>query len=359
MTKKVLQLIETSGPGGAERVLVNLVGQLSQRGYYPLICLRKSGWLSQQLEALPSQIKIIPQDGYINCRWFRHIGNLIRAEQVSVIHAHEFSMNVYGTILSAITGVPLVTTVHGKSYYSEKWRRRFAYRLVSRGSKMVAVSEDIRQFLINKVGIKEKHVITIPNGIDVSAYDDRFDAEQRPTNGPRKYVIGSVGSLYPVKGHTYLLKALAIVLKKHPDVICKIAGQGHLISQLEVEAAELGIEQRIEFLGLCDNIPQFLQNIDIFVLPSVSEGLPLAILEAMAAGKPIIATNVGGISEAVQDQRSGFLVPPRDPAALAQRITQVLADPVLSRELGAAGRERVKRHFSLEKMAKHYQALYG
>jgi glycosyltransferase involved in cell wall biosynthesis len=111
-------------------------------------------------------------------------------------------------------------------------------------------------------------------------------------------------------------------------------------------------------LGLRDDIPQFLQSIDVFVLPSLSEGLPLSVLEAMAAGKPVIATNVGGVSEVVQDQRTGFVVPPKDPETMANRILQVMADQAMAERLGRAGREKVERDFSLDTMTQQYEALY-
>jgi glycosyltransferase involved in cell wall biosynthesis len=358
MTRKVLQLIETSGPGGAEKMLVNLVGELSKGEFHPIVCLRKEGWLHNQLQESGCETKIVPHNGYINSAWFRQLRKIIHAEQIDVIHAHEFAMNAYGSVLSGLTGVPVITTVHGKSYYHDKWRRRFAYRLIARWSKMVAVSEDIRNFLVTQVGIDRDHVMTIHNGIDVKAYIGNFGEDRAQEKDRTKYVIGAVGSLYAVKGHTCLLKALAIVLKTQPDVVCKIAGQGHLLGQLQTEAAELGIANKVTFLGLRDDIPEFLQNIDVFVLSSLSEGLPLSVLEALAAGKPVVATDVGGVSEVVQDQITGFVVPPKDPEALAARILQVMADQAMSERLGRAGREKVERDFSLDTMTKQYEALY-
>jgi glycosyltransferase involved in cell wall biosynthesis len=223
---------------------------------------------------------------------------------------------------------------------------------------MVAVSEDVRNFLTKQVGIKENHVRTIRNGIDVKAYAGRFGEDRVQEKKRKNFVIGSVGSLYPVKGHTYLLKALAIVLKTRRDVVCRIAGQGQLLSHLQAEATDLGIANQVEFLGLRDDIPQFLQGIDVFVLPSLSEGLPLSILEAMAAGKPVIATNVGGVSEVIEDRRTGFIVPPKDPEALANRILRVLTDQAVAEGLGTAGKKKVERDFSLETMTKQYEALY-
>jgi len=358
MKTKVLQLIETSGPGGAETMLINLVRELSKGRYDPIICLRKSGWLCDQLQKHGFETVIISQDGYVNSAWFRQLRKIIHAEQIDVIHAHEFAMNAYGSVLSGLTGVAVITTVHGKSYYHEKWRRRLAYRTIAKWSKMVAVSDDIRNFLITQVGIKKNNVLTIHNGIDTKAYIGRSHVERAHQNGRTEYVIGAVGSLYPVKGHTYLLQALAIVLKTQPEVVCRIAGQGHLLPQLEAEAGDLGIANQITFLGLRDDIPEVLRNIDVFVLPSLSEGLPLSVLEAMAAGKPVIATDVGGVSEVLQDQITGFMVPAKDPKALAARILQLMADRTIAERFGRAGREKIEQEFSLETMTKRYEALY-
>ena len=149
-----------------------------------------------------------------------------------------------------------------------------------------------------------------------------------------------------------------MVVKEFPDATCFFAGRGELLGQLKAEAAELGIEENVKFLGLRQDVPELLQELDIFVLPSLSEGLPLSVLEAMAAGKPVVATDVGGIREAVIDEHTGFLVPAEDPQALSEKILCLLRDRELASRFGEAGRKRVEQVFSLKTMIKGYEELY-
>jgi glycosyltransferase involved in cell wall biosynthesis len=360
MTKRVLHLIESSGPGGAETVLMKLVAALDRAKYRSVVCLLKDGWLHGQLRARGFDTVILPQSKGLSPGWIPRCVNLARREKIDLLHAHEFAMNTYGSIVSRLTGIPIITTVHGKAYYGEKWRRRAAYRFAARQSRMVAVSEDIKNFLIDRVGIKGRDLTTIRNGIDIDAYsrahsENGNNGAGRGQCGP---VIGTVGNLYPVKGQTYLLKAIAAVAQSFPDVTCLIAGRGQLLGALQAETARLGIGDRVHFLGFRQDIPELLREMDIFVLPSLSEGLPLSALEAMAAGKPVIATDVGGTSEAVLDGRTGFLVPPEDPQALSDKITHLLRHRELAGCFGEAGRERVAQYFSLQTMTKRYEALY-
>jgi glycosyltransferase involved in cell wall biosynthesis len=360
MTKKVLHLIESSGPGGAETVLIKLVEALDRTKYRSVICLLKGGWLHGQLRTRGFETVIIPQPKGLSPGWIRRCVALLRQKEIDLLHAHEFTMNTYGSIVSRLTGIPIITTVHGKAYYGEKWRRRTAYRFAARQSKMVAVSEDIKNFLIDRVGIKSRDLITIRNGIDINAYSSAHSGDGK--NGAYRSkcgsVIGTVGNLYPVKGQTYLLKAVAIAAQSFPEITCLIAGRGELLDTLQAEAARLGLGDRVDFLGFRQDIPQLLREMDIFVLPSLSEGLPLSALEAMAAGKPVVATDVGGTREAVLDGQTGFLVPPKDPQALSNKIMHLLRHRELARCFGQAGRKRVTQFFSLQTMTKRYEALY-
>jgi glycosyltransferase involved in cell wall biosynthesis/predicted ATP-grasp superfamily ATP-dependent carboligase len=359
--KTILHLIECSGPGGAETILMNLVKSLDQKKYRSVICLLEDGWLNARLRERGFDTVIIPQRKGLHPGWIYKCIELIRQRKISLLHAHEFTLNTYGSIVSKLTGVPIITTVHGKNYYWEKWRRRVACRFAARQSKMVAVSEDTKNFLMSRVGVKKEHLTTIHNGIDINTYSCAPEAKEA-RNGARGGkcgpVIGTVGNLYPVKGQTYLLKALPMVIKSFPNVTCMIAGRGELLGQLKAEAAELGLDGKVKFLGFRDDIPELLQELDIFVLPSLSEGLPLSALEAMAAGKPVVATDVGGTHEAVIDRHTGLLVPPEDPQALSEGILCLLRQPELAKIFGDAGRKRVEQIFSLETMIKRYEELY-
>jgi glycosyltransferase involved in cell wall biosynthesis len=361
-TATVLHLIETSGPGGAEKLLLSLVAHLDASRYWSVACLLKRGWLSDQLAAQGVETIIVPQNGRLDTRWLRRVIEVIRRYGVNVLHAHEFAMNTYGSLVATITGVPIVTTIHGKNYYADKWRRRLAYRLVSRLSYMVAVSADIKRHLAEKVGVREDRVITIPNGIDLSAYDSQRShrEEVRRTLGVDNgtLLLGAIGNLYPVKGHTYLLRAVALLHGGGLPVKLVIAGRGALLDDLRAETTRLGIARDVAFLGFREDVPALLPALDVFVLPSLSEGLPLSALEAMATGMPVVATRVGGAPEVVAHGESGLLVPPADPTALAEAVRVVLCDREVARRFAETGRRIVETRFSLARMLGQYEALY-
>ena len=360
--KTVLYLIETSGPGGAENMLINLVENLNRARYRPMIGLLKEGWLATQLRQRGFETITMPQRRGHDPGWVYRCVRLIHRKGIDVLHTHEFGMNTYGSIASLGTGVPVVATVHGGSYYWEKWRRRMAYRLVARHAmRMVAVSDSIRRVLIERVGASSEKLCTIYNGVDVEAYrfvQDGTRIRQELGIEETTPVVGTVANLYPVKGHTFLLKAAAEVACVYPRTVWLLAGRGMLLGELQDEARELGISDRVRFLGFRDDAAAVLQALDLFVLPSLSEGLPLAVLEAMAAAKPVVATAVGGNLEVVVDGQTGYLVPPRDPSALASRILALLRDRPLAHGYGAAGRQRVLQQFSLVRMVAAYQELY-
>jgi len=272
-------------------------------------------------------------------------------------------MNTYGSIASWVTRVPMIATVHGKHYYGDRWRRRMAYRFVARRAlRMVAVAEDIRRFLIDRIGVPREKVRTVYNGIDIkTACSEEDGLRVRRELGIRETtpVLGTIANLYPVKGHTFLLKAAAEVAKAVPQAVWLLAGRGQLLGELQDEAHQLGIADRVRFLGFRDDPAALLQAMDVFILPSLSEGLPVAVLEAMAAGKPVVATDVGGNRELIVDGRMGFLVPPRDPGTLAARTITLLTDKSLADRYAAEGQARVREEFSLERMVSAYEKLYA
>ncbi len=360
--KTVLHLIETGDPGGAEKMLISVAEGLDQGRYQSLVCLLREGWLAGQLRKKGIETLVVPQRRSFDLDWLIRLGRLIRSRNVDLIHAHEFAMNVYGSMLSAVTRVPIVATIHGKNYYPEKWRRRLLYRLVAYQAKMVAVSNDLKQFIVSGLGIPERSIRVLHNGIDPAPFqsDSRQREKTRRDLGvsETQTIVGTVGNLYPVKGQTYLLQAAARVLKHLPKTVFIIAGQGRLLSDLQNEAKGLGIDQHVQFLGFREDIPALLQAMDVFVLPSLSEGLSLSILEAMAAGKPVVATDVGGNREVIQEGQTGFLVPAMDANALADKLLALLGNPDLIRHMGTEGLCRMKTMFSVDRMVMDYQKLY-
>jgi sugar transferase (PEP-CTERM/EpsH1 system associated) len=361
--KTILHLIETSGPGGAERMLISLVEALPKHEYRSLICLLKEGWLNDELRRRGFETVIIPQPRTVDVSWLWAVWDMVRDRRVDLMHSHEFAMNTYGSLVSLITGVPQIATVHGKNYYYKRWDRRLAYRFVARHGRMVAVSEDCRKFLSDNVGVPRENILTIYNGIPIEQHEqsNSIRTKVRAALGISldQPVIGTVGNLYPVKGQTFLLQAMSGIVRHWPDCRLIIVGRGELESTLKREAKELGIERNVLFLGYRPDVPELLQAMDVFVLPSLSEGLSLSILEAMAAGKPVVATAVGGNPEVILDSETGYLVPSANPGALAEKIIALLQDPLLAHEIGKNSRTRVMQHFSLSAMVNRYLMQYA
>lgn len=359
---RILQLIETGGPGGAERMLLELSQHLRKIGYDVEVGLLRSGWLEKQIVAkgltcVPVRAKRAGDLGVI-----AELLKVVRAHRISLMHAHEFYMATVGAAVSLLTGIPLIVTVHGKNYYPDRQRRRLLYRLTAtQASRMVAVSRDLAGFFCRTIGSPVSRVEVVYNGIDVASLAaiprDRglLAAVGIPTHAS---VVGTVGNLYPVKGHTYLLRAMPAVISARPDAHLIVLGRGALHDALQAEAANLGIGDRLHLLGHREDVPRWLAAIDVFALPSLSEGLPLSLLEAMAAGRPSVVTGVGGVPEVVQDAVTGFIVPPASPDSLAVRIVALLGNATLSATMGAAAQASIRERFSAEQMTRSYAAMY-
>jgi glycosyltransferase involved in cell wall biosynthesis len=319
------------------------------------------GWLNQELAKAGIESIVIENKYSYDPFYLWRLIRLIKSRRVDIIHAHEFMMNVYGAVAGLITGAPVVTTVHGKKYFFERLRRRLLYRFVARSTAMVAVSQDLRRFIAEKVGTSEGRIGMICNGIDCKNYtrSEGLDSLRNELGiSPGTLVVGTVGNLYPVKGYNFLLQAVSRVIREASNVIFLIIGRGRLKNELEQQAADLGINRQVKFLGFRSDVPRLLQLMDVFVMSSLSEGLSLSILEAMAAGKPVVATWVGGNPEIVQEGRTGFLVPSGDSDVLGSRILTLLKNRDLVKSLGDVGRKRVEENFSAERMAAQYQELY-
>ena len=361
MIQTILFLSTSSGPGGAERVISNLAASLDPARYRAVLCLFRPGWIQERSESRGVSTHVIPTHGMTDWCWAYRFRKLLEEERVNLVHAHEFDANVQGAFVVMISGIPIVATVHGKHYFWEKFRRRLAYRWVSRRATMVAVSEDLKQFIIEKVGVSSGRITVLYNGVDVpppTAQTD-VDACRKELGLPKNdQIVGVVGNLYPVKGHQYLIESIPAVLEKCPNTSFIFAGRGQLETELKDQVHRLGLDKRVHFLGLRQDIPRILALLDVFVLPSLSEGLSMAILEAMMAGKPVIATRVGGNPEIVLDGETGFLVPPRDSQVLAASLTKVLSNKRQATRFGEKGKHRAEGQFSLRTMVMAYQSLY-
>ncbi|MBU5613500.1 glycosyltransferase [Geomonas azotofigens] len=356
----ILHLIETGGPGGAEQMLLRLAAEYSKRGMEQLVCLRKEGWLADEVRRRGFSLEVIPVGSLPDLGWILELVKLTRRYGIRGIHSHEFAMNIRGTLLSKVSCLPCVATVHGKTYYADKPSRRLAYQFVSKYAKLVAVSEDIGDFLVKFVNVSRDRLTVIPNGIDLDTYDfsleERLAMRQNLGIQEDQFLIGAIGSYYPVKGHRFLLDAMVKVIKKEPRARLVVAGQGPLEKELLRQASNCGIEDKILITGYVDDTPALLSALDIFVMPSLSEGQPLALIEAAANGRCIVATAVGGIPEIITDGVNGILIPPGNVDDLADVLVMLLRDFPVREHLAASAVESARR-FSVKRAADSYLSL--
>jgi len=343
-------------------MMVLLAGGLGP-GYHSEAGLIRDTWLGSALRSRGVPVTMLPNKSGGFFATVRNLLRLIREINVSILHTHEFYMNTAGLTASLWSGVPLVATVHGRNYYADRWRRRAAYRLVARlGGQVVAVSEDVKRFLIERVGVSPRMIQVVPNGVPLDHMPTRekvLALREELGLSPISRVVGTVGSLYPVKGHAYLIAAAPYVLARFPHVVFLVVGRGRLRDDLEAQTRRAGVASCFRFLGHREDVTDILSICDIFALPSLSEGMPLALLEAMAANVPAVATRVGGVAEVLEDGKSGLLIPSRDGRALAEGILTLLEDRYLARQLGDSAREVVASRFSLDGMIQAYQEIYA
>jgi len=361
-TSRVLSLLETGGPGGAEQMLMHLAENVGPE-WQAVVGVMKAGWLRSRATAAGLPCVLVGNNGLGDLGVLQRLVEVIETHEIAVIHAHEFYMSTMGMLASRVTGIPLVVTLHGKSYYPDKRRRRAAFRIIAAGAaSFVTVSEDLHRFFCHTTGTPLDCVRVIYNGVDFRGGPsarhrnvELLDSAGIPRDAK---IVGAVGSLYPVKGHLDLIRATQTIVKNRPATHVVILGRGALHEALAAEAEELGIRDRVHLLGYRDDVQKWLGVMDVFTMPSLSEGLPLSLLEAMAAGVPPVVTEVGGMPEVVQDGVTGFIVPASNVAALADRISFLVGNSPLTAKMGIAARDRIHDRFTVERMAAEYRAVY-
>jgi glycosyltransferase involved in cell wall biosynthesis len=316
------------------------------------------GWIAGQFAPGEVAIEHFHLDRPFSRKFAAWLTESLRGRRIAVAHSHDFSMAFYGAWAAGRAGVRHVITMHGGDYYAQRLRRRLALRwAIGRSQATVAVSPTLRDALCRNLWLPPGAVAVVPNGIpSTAAAPADLVGELDLPRGAR--ILLAVGNLYAVKGHRHAITALQRLSQRHPEAYLVIAGRGELEGELRSQAAALGLADRVRLLGLRSDIPALLAAADVFLLPSLSEGLPIALLEAMFAGKPIVASDVGGIGAALGDGAAGILVPPGSDEALTAALDRLLSDPGAARGLGREAARRAEADFRLETMVSRYVALY-
>ena len=352
----ILYVILSFEIGGMEQMVADLILSLDRSRFNPVVvCLKALGPIAVELEKMEVEIiKLEPMTPLISFLYPKQLVDIIKDHKIDVVHTHSGAWHK-----AAIAGFwggakTIIYTDHGR-FYPDSRKLIVLDRLYEPFTKhVVCVSDALAEYMANTVGISKSKISCIINGIDEAKFHGARTPQKDVANR-----IGIIARLAPVKDLTTLIHALQILRDKGTEATLTIAGDGPERKNLEHLADSLGIINTVNFLGFRRDIPAILADIDIFVLSSLSEGTSLTLLEAMAAGKPVVVTNVGGNPAIVQNEENGLLVPPAEPAALAEALHRLMMDREMRERMSDANKCAIRERYSLREMASAYEQLYA
>ncbi len=350
---KVLQVIDSLETGGAEKIVYDLAVNLDPLGYDVSICSledERETFLAERLMEKGFSIHFLGRKEGFDLSLPSGIRRIIREKSIDIVHCH-IGGELYGHAGTVGTRARVLTTLHGIFPYSLKQRALIWLCSIFKKNYKVAVSKELQK-------LYNCHTL-IYNGVDTGSPPPAADGIGEFHRSSDDIVVAITGRLSQVKNHRNFLDAASIVSSRNEKVKFVVVGDGPLQRDLERYCESKGISERTVFTGYRKDIESIMNQIDISVLSSDSEGLPMVVLESMAASKPVVATAVGGIPELVIDDVTGILVEPRDPAALASAIERLAGDGPLRERMGRAARKRIEDNFSTSIMIDKYRLVYG
>jgi glycosyltransferase involved in cell wall biosynthesis len=358
----VLLMIDDATMGGGQQHLLSLATHLDRRRFKVSVACEEKGYLVDELKRQGITVYPLSMTNQVNLSALRACLNLVRAIRPDVVHTHGGTAGFVGRLSALFARTKTVIhTYHGLHYlHEEQTIRKRLYRwvdwlLMFCTDWLICVAHKDYELGMQAGIVSPLKSVVIPNGIDVQKYSVAIGDQN---NARRKKNVGTIGRLHLQKGHRYFLDAAVRVIDQVPDVLFQIVGEGELREPLERQAQSLGIDRYVEFLGNRLDIPELLANMDVFVLPSLWEGLPLVLLEAMAARKPIVSTDVDGVNEVIVHAQDGLLVPPKNPAVLADAIVTLLVDQQRAKTLALNAYKKVVSEFDAGKMIAKIENLY-
>jgi sugar transferase (PEP-CTERM/EpsH1 system associated) len=367
---RILHVIETLEMGGAETVVANLVNNMSP-GFHPgVCCLVSTGSIAKRIRPDVEIIELGKTGEGNDYRIPFRLAKILESRRIDIVQSHD-----WGTLLETVGAAALARTAavhmaHGPTIHypagdgwapMKRWVRRRTERLASlKLKRAIAVSEVVRRELVEHIGIPAKKVVLVHNGIDLTSkpLENLEEKRQRLGWGAGDVLLITVGRLAPIKNYSVLLQALAMAAVGTPKLRLVMVGDGSERSKLEAEAGQLGLASRVIFLGERSDVKDWLAIAHIFVLPSIYEGISIALLEAMAAGLPAVVSRVGGNPEVVVEGQTGLLVESGDAAGLAFAMVELAGDEMRRRRMGVAARSRVEDEFDLAKTVQRYEEIY-
>ncbi len=372
----LLYLIPSFGTGGTERLIVDLLEHLDPNRFWVSACAQQGGLMGDAFVQGRHSLTVLADS--VDRRGSGIVGKahsltrrvaclraLVERDRIDIVHTHHLGPLLHAYL--AGLGARRWRWVHTEHVRPEvddgyaRWLLWVARRMFPSADVVTGVSDAVGAYFHEETRVPPERVKVILNGVDVDRLAGKYDAESKRRElgiPPEAWVIGLVANLRPQKNHALLLRAFAGLCPQVPQARLILVGEGGLRSALAGLADELGVRDRVHFLGARLDIAELFAALDVYCLPSHYEGMPLTLLEAMAAGKPVVATRVLGIRELISDGETGLLVPPGDPDALAAALIRIRMEPGLGQRLADAGREYVNKHARLEFMVTQYAALY-
>ncbi len=368
----ILLLGTQMATGGAQRVLLDQARWFHEHGHkVSVIFLYDKEGLHQKWQAL-TPVKITNLNAFLGhgkgiknisafVKGLLSLWSFLRREKIDAIETFTHDSNMVALPIAWLARVPVrIATHHGVIEGFPRWREIIHSWMVNSNiaNKLVAVSRKTHEISLRE-GVREEHIEVIQNGIVPLPIESRSRLEVRKEAdmGEDDIVLISVGRLVYQKAHEVLVASMPEVLKEFPNAKAWIFGEGPLLADLQLQIERLGVSNSIRLPGISDRIPQYLAGADVFVLPSRWEGLPMALLEAMSAGLPCIATKVEGVDEVLIEGEHGLFVPVEDPLALAQAILQLLHAPEVRNRMGVAARRHISTFYTLDRMCERYLEL--
>ena len=356
---RLLQLLATGGNGGAQESYTGLLLRLDRSRYDVRALSLSAGSAVSRLRSLGVPVEVIDEaDDELA---IRELSAWLRREEIDLVHSHMYRAEVVGTRAAVAAGTPVImATVHSSRVRAPSDVSLLA-SLTPSMDRLIVPSESIQRKVVAEGRVGARFAV-IPNGVDLSRFASPAPrcAFRREFGVPsHALLLGVVARLEPEKGHQFLLDAMPIILRGAPDTWLAIVGEGSSLAALRAQASSLGVAERVVFTGRREDVSALTADLTVAVLPSVREAQGISILEAMARRVPVVASAVGGIPEVVTSGVDGLLVPPADPAALAEAVLRLLRDEALRRRIGEAGYATVRDRFSIDAQVRRIEAVYN
>lgn len=366
---RIAQVITGLVLGGGGQVVWTIARKIDRTQFeMDVYCVIEGGDLVDDIEQMGFKVKVLERV-YDHRRLLPYdlmkileLARDLKKGQYDIVHTHLYQADVIGRIAGILAGVPrMVKSLHNMGEWKTAWHLTVDRLLLTKTDKVICCSEHQKEAAIRQEGLSAKQVTTIYNGVDLK----RFESFQNRLHYASSLkldltcrIVGTVGRMIEAKGQKYLLQAIPLILANHPSTQFLLIGDGPLRKELEGLVKNTFYEDQVFFVGLRKDIPQLLGLMDVFVFPSLSEGFSIALLEAMAARLPVIASDIRPLSEAVVHEETGFLVEPRSPRAIACAVNKLLDNEDLRLRMGESGRERVARYFTDDIMVKKTEEIY-